>query len=393
MYFSPILPPYIIWLLAASAICVMLTAAIYLLRVRTVAKYRRRSDREKVEHPDSNYQPASIIVYSQGDSDNLMELLKSLLTQDYPTDYEVIVVNDGESIDVRDTVSMLRTQHSNLYLTYTPEGVVNLSRKKLALTLGIKAARYDVAVLTTTAVDIESERWLRSMMAPFANTSTEVVLGYAYAHPEEDKAAGSRCRAYDSVADGTRWLGVAIAGKPFRGTEYNLAYRKDIFLRNKGFARSLNLHYGDDDIFISQIANGDNTYVELTEESMVRLRDGNHPRIFNERTMRRYFTESKIRRRPRILFGLSGWLQLVAIALGATAAVLSYPNLVALVTALVVLAIIMVLDIVIWRSMMIALKSRPLMLTLPWFTLTYPIRKFFGRIASRLSKHKIYTWD
>lgn len=393
MYFSPILPPYIIWLLAASAICVMLTAAIYLLRVRTVAKYRRRSDREKVEHPDSNYQPASIIVYSQGDSDNLMELLKSLLTQDYPTDYEVIVVNDGESIDVRDTVSMLRTQHSNLYLTYTPEGVVNLSRKKLALTLGIKAARYDVAVLTTTAVDIESERWLRSMMAPFANTSTEVVLGYAYAHPEEDKAAGSRCRAYDSVADGTRWLGVAIAGKPFRGTEYNLAYRKDIFLRNKGFARSLNLHYGDDDIFISQIANGDNTYVELTEESMVRLREGNHPRIFNERTMRRYFTESKIRRRPRILFGLSGWLQLAAIALGATAAVLSYPNLVALVTALVVLAIIMVLDIVIWRSMMIALKSRPLMLTLPWFTLTYPIRKFFGRIASRLSKHKIYTWD
>ena len=61
------------------------------------------------------------------------------------------MVNEGESADVRDAVSMLRASHPNLYLTFTPEGVVNLSRKKLGITLGIKAARYDIAVLTTTA--------------------------------------------------------------------------------------------------------------------------------------------------------------------------------------------------------------------------------------------------
>ncbi len=32
-----------------------------------------------------------------------------------------------------------------------------------------------------------------------------------------------------------RWLSIAIAGKPFRGTEYNIAYRRELFLRNKGF--------------------------------------------------------------------------------------------------------------------------------------------------------------
>ena len=118
------------------------------------------------------------------------------------------------------------------------------------------------------------------MTRPFdAGSQTEIVLGFAYIDPEEDEHGGRRRRAFDYVADSVRWLSVAIAGKPFRGTEYNIAYRRELFLRNKGFARSLNLHYGDDDIFISQIARGDNTVVELSEDSIVRLRQGNHPRL------------------------------------------------------------------------------------------------------------------
>ena len=115
-------------------------------------------------------------MYSQGDAGHLEEILKALLDQDYPAVFEVVVVNEGERSDVSDLVSMLRASHSNLYLTYTPDGVVNLSRKKLALTLGVKAARYGVVVLTTTAAVIESRMWLRRMMAPFgASSPVEVV--------------------------------------------------------------------------------------------------------------------------------------------------------------------------------------------------------------------------
>lgn len=394
MYFSPILTPTVLWLLAASAICVTLSAAIYFTRVRTVAAFRRRADKERPDKPDAEFEPASVIVYSQGDAENLTSMLESLLAQDYPAPFEIVVVNEGESSDVRDAVSMLRSAHNNLYLTFTPEGVVNLSRKKLALTLGVKAARYDVVVLTTTAAEIESPLWLKRMMAPFSvGSPVEVVLGFAYVDPAEDSARGCRRRAFDYVADSVRWLGVAIAGKPFRGTEYNLAYRKEVFLRNKGFARSLNLHYGDDDIFVSQIANGVNTAVELSDESIVRLRHGNHPRIFSERVLRRCFTESFIRRRPRLLYPLAGWLQLGAIGCAAVASWMAWPNLQASAIGVVILAIIIVLDITTWRKVMAALKSRPLLLTLPWFALTYPLRKFGGRIRGRLGKHKKYTWD
>ena len=386
--------PAALGLLFASLLCILLLAAIYFMRVRTVVNFRRKADRERADKPENEYMPASVIIYSQGDAENLNSLLESVLNQDYPAAYEVIVVNEGESADVRDAVSMLRSSHPNLYLTFTPEGVVNLSRKKLGITLGIKAARYDTVVLTTTAAEITSPLWLRRIMSNFdKDGKVEVVLGFAYIDPEEDDRHGRRRRAFDYVAESVRWLAVAVAGKPFRGTEYNIAYRKDTFMRNKGFAHTLNLHYGDDDIFVSEIARKANTAVELSEDSIVRMRQGNHPRLFTERVLRRFFTEGFIKRRPRILTSLTGWLQIGAIATGAGAAVVDYPNMQPAIIAGVMIVAMFALDIYVWRGAMKALKSRPLMLTLPWFSLTYPLRKLSRRVRSRFGRQKKYTWD
>lgn len=382
------------WLIGVCAFCVLAVAAFYFFRVRIVVNYRRRADSERPDKPDADYLPASVIIYSQGDAENLQELLEMVLNQDFPAAYEVIVVNEGEAGDVRDTVGMLRNRYPNLYLTFTPEGVVNLSRKKLALTLGLKAARYDVAVLTTSAAIVSSKNWLKRMTWRFDKDSpVEVVLGFASVDPGEDTHVGCRRRAFDFVVENVRWLAVAIAGKPFRGTEYNIAYRRSLFLRNKGFARSLNLHYGDDDIFISEIAHGFNTQVELSEDSIVRLRQGNHPRLFNERVLRRIFTERFIHRRPRILVGLAGILQIGAIATGAAAAVIDWPNVQVAIIVAVIIAAMIVLDIITWHKAMKALKSRPLVLTIPWFVLSHPLRRTMARLHARLSKQKKYTWD
>lgn len=393
MYFSPQISTAALLLLLFTFVCVLLLAAFYFYRVRRVVNYRRRADNERRDKSDAEYVPASVVVYSQGDAEALESMLKVLLNQEYPAAYEVVVVNEGESSDIRDTVAMLRAGHNNLYLTFTPEGVVNLSRKKLALTLGIKAARYDVVVLTTTAATIESPLWLRRMMRQFGKDGgADIVLGFAYVEPGEDDAMGRRRRAFDYVADSVRWLGAAVAGNPFRGTEYNIAYRKKAFLDNKGFSRSLNLHYGDDDIFVSEIVRGRKVAVELSEESMVRLNHGNHPRVFTERMLRRVFTESFIRRRPRFLMPAMGWLQITAVISAATAAAMEYPNMQAAVAAAALLLLMCAVDIIAWYPAHKALKSRPLRFTLPWFTITYPLRRIGRGIRSRLSKQKKYTW-
>lgn len=395
MYFSINILQLTIWLLAASLLCLIFTAVFYALRVRTVVQYRRKSDTERAEKPNSEYIPVSVVIYSQADAENLEEILRSVLTQDYPAAYEVIVVNEGEVTDVRDTVSMFRSKYPNLYLTYTPDGVVNLSRKKLALTLGIKAARYDVVILTTTAAIIPSPLWLRRMAHRFDNTSpTEVVLGFASINnPGEYTEPAGRAQTFDFTAGSIRWLAAALSGHPFRGTEYNLAYRRSLFLKNKGFARSLNLHFGDDDIFISEIADRTNTAVELSDDSIVTVRHGNNPRLFRESEVRHISTEQFIHRRPRILFPLSYILQPIAIAAAIVAACISLPNLLPAIVAALIIIAFMVFDITTWHAAAKALKMRNLLLSLPWLVWTHPIRRALAHARASIVKQKKYTWN
>lgn len=393
MYFSINISLIPLILLGCTLTMGVLVWIIYLLRVRSVSRARVEADTLREADKPEEYSPASIVIYSQGDPDNLLELLRNVLHQDFPAPYEVVVVNEGESSEIRDTVGMLRASNPNLYLTFTPEGVVNLSRKKLALTLGIKAARYGIVVLTTTAARVESDQWLRRMVRPFHNPAVEVVLGAAYVNADEDDAHGFRRRAFDSVAQTVRWVGAALAGHPFRGTEYNIAYRKALFLKHKGFARSLNLHHGDDDLFVSQIATGANTAVELSAESVVRVVQGNNPRLFRENVARRFFTESFIHRRPRWVFPALGWLQIGMFACAVAAGILGWPNLLPAVVGLVLLIGVAILDIVFWRAALRSFAARNLMLTIPWLSATWPLRRISARMGAKISKQKKYTWD
>lgn len=96
---------------------------------------KEKNGKIEYTHP---YPAVSVIVYAQNDAENLVKYLPKILNQAYP-EFEVIVVNDDSTDDSKDILSVLETQYKNLYHTYVPEGSRNLSHKKLALTLGIKA--------------------------------------------------------------------------------------------------------------------------------------------------------------------------------------------------------------------------------------------------------------
>ncbi len=394
MYFSLQISPIISTLLGLAVLSLLIILTIYLLRVRKVTVFRRKCDVADETVSEDRFRPASIVIYSQEEADQLAELLPQVLNQEYPAPFEVIVVNEGESVDVRDVVAALQPSHPNLYLTFTPDGARNLSRKKLALTLGVKAAKYDVVVLTTAVAIIESPMWLRRMMRNFnENADVEVVLGASVANPEDDTAFGAKMRVFDSTVDAVKWLSAAMSGNPYRGTEYNLAYLKETFFRNKGFSRSLNLHFGDDDIFVSEIATGDNTAVELSEESIVKVRYGNDPRLYKERALRHIFTEHRIKHRARFLMGFSGSLHILLIAALAAAIAVDYLNIFTISASVLILLLLYILDIIIWRGAMQALGSRCLMLTIPYYTITRPLRRAVIKVQSYLGRQKEFTWN
>src|SRR6476469_6937558 len=51
------------------------------------------------------------------------------------------------------------------------------------------------------------------------------------------------------------------------GVGRNLSYRKELFLRNKGFSAINNIPSGDDDLFINKVAHKGNTAVVMDPEA------------------------------------------------------------------------------------------------------------------------------
>lgn len=160
-----------------------------------------------------------------------------MLEQDYPQ-FEVIVINDGNTDESEDYLTILEEKYPHLYHSFVPDSSRYISRKKLAVTLGIKASKYEWLVFTNANCMPQSNQWLRLMARNFTSR-TQVVLGYS--GYERGKGWLHKRVAFDNLFTSMRYLGFALAGSPYMGIGRNLAYRKELFYQQKGFSAHLNL--------------------------------------------------------------------------------------------------------------------------------------------------------
>lgn len=216
---------------------------------------------------DEQKPPVSIIIYARNDSDNLKRNLPSLLSQDYP-DYQVVVIDDSSSDDTDDTLKFLQNTYKNLYHTYIPSGARYLSHRKLAFTLGVKAAKHDILLFTEANCQPLSDKWLSEMVKGYSS-STSIVLGFC--RYGNYRGLLQKLIAYDNLLTGLRYLSSSLMGHPYTGNGRNLSYRKEVFFKHKGYYKSLNLHAGDDDLFINEAATKDNTSAVCTADSLTEM--------------------------------------------------------------------------------------------------------------------------
>lgn len=211
-------------------------------------------------------EPVSVIICARNEEENLEKYLPSILTQDYP-DYEVIVVNDCSEDESEFVLERLQKKYKNLKTTTIKQDDKFFHSKKLALTIGIKAAKNDLLLLTDADCKAESNKWIECMQEKFTN-KTEIVLGYGGYFPEK-KLINNLIR-FDTLFIAIQFLTFAKAKKAYMGVGRNLAYRKSLFFKNKGFASHHHIESGDDDLFISQVATKKNTSVQIKKEAITR---------------------------------------------------------------------------------------------------------------------------
>lgn len=221
---------------------------------------RKISENENVE--SSEHKPVSVILISDNNSYELEKNLPVFLAQDYPAGYEIIVVVSKDEDGTRDVLKTFG-KNENLYITFVPDSSRYVSRRKLAITLGVKAAKNELILLTDACCRPCSEKWIEAM-ASRCDESTDMVFGYS--NYSDDAGAFQRFnrlhREYAMMYD-------AVRGKAYGMASNNLMFRKNMFMGGDGFRDNLKYIRGEYDFILNKYAGNDNVVVNTATDSFI----------------------------------------------------------------------------------------------------------------------------
>lgn len=214
--------------------------------------------------PLPNKEPISVILYVSSSAEILEKALTALLTQNYDK-YEVIAINYGKNNDTEDVLKRLSLKYNHLYYTYIPQEARYLSKRKLAFTMGIKAAQYDRVLFIEPNCQPSTDKWLNEI-SKYKNDDSTILLGSAI-YPFS-KGLSQKIIAYEIMTDSLLYLSQAMSGSLIRGYGEYISYKKDLFMAKQGYKNHLNLRCGENDLFIHENATSKNTNVCLSQNSM-----------------------------------------------------------------------------------------------------------------------------
>jgi glycosyltransferase involved in cell wall biosynthesis len=376
-------------LLSAAGLFLFIQLFYYLGVYYRIHAHNRAVKKGNIDFTD-DLPPVSIVIRACDESANLRHNLEFILQQDYPQ-FEVIVINDGFTDESEEFLIELESKYSNLYHSFTPEQIRNISGKKLALTLGIKASKYDWLVFTEANCRPVSNQWLRLIARNFTPT-TDIVLGYSgYTYY---KGWHNKLISFDSIFLSMRYLGMALNSNTYMGIGRNLAYRKRLFFDNKGFSHYLDLRRGEDDLFINEVANDMNTRVEASGDSVIRVDSLDYTKLDWKEDKISYLVTSKyFKGSQRSVIGfetLSRMLFYVLCITGTTISILQYHWLAAGIAFLIWLIRLIVQSIVINSTSKDLNEKRRYFFSLPIFDFLLPLQSFFFRL-SHLARKDNYT--
>jgi cellulose synthase/poly-beta-1,6-N-acetylglucosamine synthase-like glycosyltransferase len=194
----------------------------------------------------------SVIVPARNESEVLQRTLLSLLQQDYPGKWEIVVVDDRSSDGTTEILREMSAANGRLRFIAVTEPNPP-SPKKNALATGIRESRGEL-IVTTDADCVYHPSWLRSMVSHMT-PDVGVVAGLTVFHlPDRSIPAWQRIQWLDFVAQQFLAAGAAGAGVPSSCNGSNLVYRRAVYREIAGFGRSTDQVSGDDVLFAQRVS-------------------------------------------------------------------------------------------------------------------------------------------
>ncbi len=208
--------------------------------------------------------PISVIICAKNEAENLKENLPHIINQKY-SKFEIVLINDSSSDSTLQVMKSFASQYDTIKIVDVKSIEQFWGNKKYALTLGIKASSYDVLLFTDGDCKPSSKQWIYEMSQHFSKKSS-IVLGYG-AYKKRSFSILNKLIRYETLTTALQYFSYANAGLPYMGVGRNMAYRKSLFFSVGGYKDHMNTMSGDDDLFINQIADQNNTEICMLSNS------------------------------------------------------------------------------------------------------------------------------
>lgn len=249
-----------------NLITIILTAAVILFAVLSsfINPFARRAflkhqDKDKnVE--DGDLPPLTVIIPTHENAEDLELLLPRLLSQDYPN-FKIIVVQDEGDSETEDVLKRIG-DNPRLYNTFIPRTSRYMSRLKLAITLGVKAAKSEWILLLSPLGLPESDQFFK-LLARHCAEDVNLVMGFS----KYEDAAKPYYR-FDQMLTSCYLFRTASIGTAYRTNSSALLFRKSDFMKGNGYNGNLDLIHGEYDFIVNKYARSHSTETELSEGSM-----------------------------------------------------------------------------------------------------------------------------
>lgn len=219
--------------------------------------------------------------------------------------FEVVVVNDRSTDATSAVLYSLGQKYSNLRVVESEKS--DYVGKKQALQLGIKNAQYDYFLLTDADCEPSSTHWLSKMASGFSRCDLVIGISPYY---NESSFVGKLVQ-YETALTAQHYISFALAGIPYMGVGRNMAYSRKLYQESSGFQDHLHLPSGDDDLFVSQVANSKNTELQIHSDAFT---FSNGPSSFSawwKQKRRHYSTSVHYRLSTALLLGSFGLAQMI----------------------------------------------------------------------------------
>lgn len=229
--------------------------------------------------------PVSIIICAKNQAQYLEKNLPRLLTQDYP-EYEIIVVDNGSVDDTEDVLIRLKNIYPQLRSTHIPIDEKFKHNKKLAITIGVKAAKYDQIIHLNPNSFPNSKTWLSNTVV-----IAQGKLYNAYSNFEYQKGFFYNFIRYDIIKQTIKIAAFTSINKLYAGNSFNMSFLKSDFLENKGYAGNAHFEAGYDHILSMNLAKKSDYTFSTNPDSKITIEAKNHYNIW--KTINKYYFKSR----------------------------------------------------------------------------------------------------